>query len=945
MPPKPLVVVLAPTESDLFLSVCAHKFKVLKEKIELREAFTSEQVRRYVTSTVRPHAVIVADSFVTIPSYRDVLVRLVDYARSGGTVIYAGLLSSSVSTPSALNVGLEQLWELPWRTGPHHRETFSLNTSVRGINHNFVPQNYSMTALFLANVELQHAIYLEPANVRHVETGPHGRAVYETPAAFAPVGQGYFGYIGDVNQEGGTIRLLLAMCLRAGARALITSRTSTPPLTVSSISNTAADTAPLAPSDNLPVRRKVLLLSIHKHDWIDETYSQLYRGLMRNAYIAEACDAVDANAALLDSSPPDAVVVTDAAITEVSYSALLQKLVDYTNNGGTLIFGVNFSTFFPQMKSREFFQRWKLSWSSGDYYRTTFALNPAGVPSPLSSAALVPSFSMKALHLKDVPAECAVYYATSDSHLESLVYAPTKITPKQATQTPAAFAPVGKGFLGYIGDVNGEQGSIRLTLEMCGVRIRPGDMGTRKVTDNVTFGPGGRIDTTTRDEEEIPLPAQGGPSTSSSVPAVDRPREAEVRARAAARDKVKQAKVAKADKLKEEGNEFFKQESWAKAAERYREAALIAGPQPIYVSNLAAALLKLEEWEAAESAASRALRHDPKHIKSLYRRALARKALNRYLGAVSDLSILLDIDEQNEAASKEFIEVESRINVEDEIDELNHDEYDYMAGEPLEVEVESDTEDMHIGNGTPCKFYNHNGCRHGNRCRFKHAPDSKSVRDDLGRNVCVSWLVGECRFGDRCVYAHEKIYLPARGWWTNKIRLEHLREKFDDFACEDRMDVSESILPEALKPLPWRYDIWVHPSAEEKAKALVQPSASTSATASGSRPSRNARAGRSTQASSSRRGQGSSRPNRAQNRARGGPGSGATHGHAQPRWGHAALGAYDYYDDGDDSDGWYNEIEELMLYCGHTRSDYEEMLLQGMKPWDEIPGSISFGNL
>lgn len=50
----------------------------------------------------------------------------------------------------------------------------------------------------------------------------------------------------------------------------------------------------------------------------------------------------------------------------------------------------------------------------------------------------------------------------------------------------------------------------------------------------------------------------------------------------------------------------------------------------------------------------------------------------------------------------------------------------------LDIEDEADLEDcLTLGNGTPCKFYNHGGCRHGQQCRFMHAPDSKSVRDEL----------------------------------------------------------------------------------------------------------------------------------------------------------------------------------------------------------------------
>lgn len=50
----------------------------------------------------------------------------------------------------------------------------------------------------------------------------------------------------------------------------------------------------------------------------------------------------------------------------------------------------------------------------------------------------------------------------------------------------------------------------------------------------------------------------------------------------------------------------------------------------------------------------------------------------------------------------------------------------------LDIPDESDSEDFcHSGNGTPCKYYNSKGCRNGTRCRYSHAPDAKSVRDEL----------------------------------------------------------------------------------------------------------------------------------------------------------------------------------------------------------------------
>ncbi len=158
--------------------------------------------------------------------------------------------------------------------------------------------------------------------------------------------------------------------------------------------------------------------------------------------------------------------------------------------------------------------------------------------------------------------------------------------------------------------------------------------------------------------------------------------------------------------------------------------------------------------------------------------------------------------------------------------------------ELLEPEVESDTEDFaHDGNGAPCKFHNGNGCSRGKRCQFRHAPDARSVRDELcvptisryasrrrplklirasrGRNVCLCWLVGECVPAKRrtqCGYAHDATYLPAKGWWKDSGRLGRLREEFSaavkHIPLPGRSGARENILAEALRPAPWRNDLW-----------------------------------------------------------------------------------------------------------------------------------------
>ena len=43
---------------------------------------------------------------------------------------------------------------------------------------------------------------------------------------------------------------------------------------------------------------------------------------------------------------------------------------------------------------------------------------------------------------------------------------------------------------------------------------------------------------------------------------------------------------------------MFRSGKWKEAAEMYRNAIMCWGPQPVYLSNLAAALLKLELYDS-----------------------------------------------------------------------------------------------------------------------------------------------------------------------------------------------------------------------------------------------------------------------------------------------------------------------------------------------------------
>mmetsp|Transcript_58110 Transcript_58110/g.172755 ORF Transcript_58110/g.172755 Transcript_58110/m.172755 type:complete len:261 (+) Transcript_58110:1-783(+) len=164
----------------------------------------------------------------------------------------------------------------------------------------------------------------------------------------------------------------------------------------------------------------------------------------------------------------------------------------------------------------------------------------------------------------------------------------------------------------------------------------------------------------------------GAPSSSSSAAAAQRPRTAPAQLSAGAIVAAVEEWLAPAVALKEQGNACYKAGEHEKACALYEEAArsLPAGRPDLddsgsshlrwrmsdactkaklqlissVWSNVAAARLKLEQWEAAEAAASTVLRLDPRHAKALFRRAVARRHRGQLQPARCDLMNALHAD-------------------------------------------------------------------------------------------------------------------------------------------------------------------------------------------------------------------------------------------------------------------------------------------------------------
>ncbi|KAG8992740.1 hypothetical protein FRB94_011366 [Tulasnella sp. JGI-2019a] len=312
-------------------------------------------------------------------------------------------------------------------------------------------------------------------------------------------------------------------------------------------------------------------------------------------------------------------------------------------------------------------------------------------------------------------------------------------------------------------------------------------------------------------------------SQDDPVPAQQEELEDPRAVRALKRAKQKAQNMARAEAAKEQGNKLFKAGRFEDAIQCYEGALMICPNNPAYHSNVALAYLKVGALREAEASAEFALDKEPKNLKARYRRGLARQRLGRLKSAKADFLFMLRLDPECKEAKEHLAEVttalremdsagprptknrEMKVNDhgydddkedldedfdEDHTDSLGASDDFFPDGEDglggFTDTTGSHTSDYdHGGNKIPCYAYNHGGCPLKTKCPFSHGPgDEETIRDNLGKNVCLRFLADECPFGDQCLYSHSKSYLPTRGGpWNDskhaKRRFENIKNEID----------------------------------------------------------------------------------------------------------------------------------------------------------------------
>lgn len=244
------------------------------------------------------------------------------------------------------------------------------------------------------------------------------------------------------------------------------------------------------PASDEPAHNRTILFLSFDEDTIKDIEVPVY--LSSRARVLCATNPATAYAHLAAAVKPSAVLIADGGLTRQftrkkdrkagrygpydptkeeemkQYDAFLAYLNTYVRGGGgTVVFYKRFSSesCLPDME-KLFSGAFGLPWKASSYHRSTFVLRAENMRRLTPAAELPPQCSVKAVHLMDVEEKDRLYVPRSDSCIESFVFAPNPI---DQNETPVAWADVGEGMVGYIGDVNSEEEGERVLLAMCGL--------------------------------------------------------------------------------------------------------------------------------------------------------------------------------------------------------------------------------------------------------------------------------------------------------------------------------------------------------------------------------------------------------------------------------------------------------------------------------------------
>ena len=203
---------LSLSNPDLLASTNEHFISTLRSKIRIIQALNARKALQCLADT-NLKGVFVADEGIIKNRNSGVLSSLIGWVNAGGIVVFGSLFPSFI-TGSEFDRFFEK-WGLPWKMGDYHRTTFVLNPSIPQLSNHLanLMTSYSMKAVHLKGVNAEDVLYAptEDSRVQSHVFAPSPVDLSQVPVAYTRIGDGFLGYIGDVNAEDESTNVILAM--------------------------------------------------------------------------------------------------------------------------------------------------------------------------------------------------------------------------------------------------------------------------------------------------------------------------------------------------------------------------------------------------------------------------------------------------------------------------------------------------------------------------------------------------------------------------------------------------------------------------------------------------------------------------------------------------------------------------------------------------------------
>ncbi|KAL2059989.1 hypothetical protein VTL71DRAFT_9811 [Oculimacula yallundae] len=187
----------------------------ISKSAQLKRAKSASGAIRYLDSNT-PKAIIATDDGLSKSENAAVLAKILSYLQNGGVVVF-GLHFPNFVTDVMFENLFKGSFGLGWKRGNYQRGTFEVNTFYtlpRGVASSSLPSAYSMKALHVRDAKLQERIFVPVAGSKTQSMVFAPSDVDRSQAAIvgARIGNGYLAYVGDVNGEEESDRVILALC-------------------------------------------------------------------------------------------------------------------------------------------------------------------------------------------------------------------------------------------------------------------------------------------------------------------------------------------------------------------------------------------------------------------------------------------------------------------------------------------------------------------------------------------------------------------------------------------------------------------------------------------------------------------------------------------------------------------------------------------------------------